>query len=437
MKFSNSPTLSDESLLLRLVKVENKKCILCDKEFTPKNPKNLTCSKKCRYDQMSSKSRGIRWSKNYISIKCEYCGKEKSVLKYNNWKQFCNRDCYDKYHRSDKVIIECKYEKCKNMIEKYEKEYTKYCSRMCYKLDYNEDREKFNTNSNYRKGYYISLRDGSRKWFDSRFELSRMKQLDMDENVLEWSKNKIKIHYLGEDNKDHIYTPDFLIKYNNLTVIEEIKGRITRRDVLKMEAAVPFLKKMNIEYKMVQKHNIYDDYLEPIIEKYDNKFGSFQRISLIYSFMKMANTISHRSTCIRKKVGCLIAPQDLYNISAIGYNGSLPGKENGCISIGSGKCGCIHAEINALSKFKDFNKSESYVLMCTLSPCLNCSIEILKYPIKKVIYLEGYRDTSGIKHLKKKGISVIKYQKLVDDSNVEYESIGVDVEKIDIDNESN
>lgn len=66
-----------------------------------------------------------------------------------------------------------------------------------------------------------------------------------------------------------------------------------------MEAAIPLLKKMNIEYKVVQKNDIYDDYIEPIIEDYNNKFGSFQRISLMYSFMKMANTISHRSTCLK------------------------------------------------------------------------------------------------------------------------------------------
>jgi dCMP deaminase len=368
------------------------------------------------------KRKGIKRSKNYIDIKCHYCNKEKSMLKYREGgKNFCNKDCYSNYHKSPKITIKCKYAKCQNSFERYKKEKTKYCSRICYKLDYSEDRQDFNTNSNYRKGYYTSLRDGSKKWFDNRYELSRMKQLDMDKNVLEWTKNKIKIRYTGEDNKEHIYTPDLIIRYKDETIIEEIKERITKIDVLKMESAIPFLKNMNIEYKIIQKNNIYDDYLDPIIEIYENKFGSFQRISLIYSFMKMAKTISDRSTCIRRKVGCLIAPQNLYNISAIGYNGSLPGKENGCISMGSGKCGCIHAEINALSKFKEFNKSETYILFCTLSPCMNCSSEILNYPIKKVIYLEGYRDTSGIRHLKKNGISVIKYQELVDKNNTGYE----------------
>jgi dCMP deaminase len=288
-------------------------------------------------------------------------------------------------------------------------------------LDYNEDRINFNPNSKYKKGYYVSMRDNEKKWFDSSYELSRMKQLDLDDSVMDWSKNNIKIKYIGEDDKEHTYTPDLLIKYNDgVVVIEEIKGRITRRDILKMEAAIPYLDKLNIKYKIVQKNDIYDDFIEPIIEDYENKFGTFQRISLLYSFMKMANNISNRSTCIRRQVGCLVVPSTLENISSIGYNGSPPGEENGCKDIGSGKCGCIHAEINSLNKFKNYDENGDYILLCTLSPCLNCSKEILKYPIKKVIYLNCYRDTYGIKYLRSNNIEVLSYSELVKNEDKRY-----------------
>jgi dCMP deaminase len=163
-------------------------------------------------------------------------------------------------------------------------------------------------------------------------------------------------------------------------------------------------------------NTIYDDYVDPIIENYKNKFGSFQRISLLYSFMKMTKNISNRSTCIRRKVGCLIVPQNLNNVLSIGYNGSLPGEENGCKGIGSGNCGCIHAEMNALNKLTNFHNEINLILLCTLSPCLRCSMEIIKYPIKKVIYLNLYKSRDGIDFLKQNSIEVINYSDLVENS---------------------
>jgi dCMP deaminase len=423
VRFPNSLTLSKEFYLnLELEKQNNiRKCENCENTFNfSKNKRKRFCSSYCRYRFISNKRIGLKISKNYILQKCYSCGSEKEVLSYNDNKYFCDKNCYNKYHRVLKTFVKCKFSECDNLIENSDKENKKYCSRNCYSMDYNEDRINFNTNCNYKKGYYVSIRDNSKKWFDSFYELSRMKQLDMDKNVKEWSKNRIKIKYIGEDGREHIYTPDLLVKYENGTsIVEEIKGRMTTRDVLKMEAAIPFLKKMNIEYKIIQKNDIYDDYIEPIIEDYENKFGTFQRISLLYSFMKMTNNLSNRSTCIRRQVGCIIVPNTLENIYSIGYNGSLSGEENGCKEMGSGKCGCIHAEINALNKLGNID-SDNLLLLCTLSPCLNCSKEILKYPIKRVIYLNSYRDTYGIKFLRENNIEVLKYLDLVKESNDKY-----------------
>jgi len=420
--YPNSLTLS-EDFYNKLKESKIKKCIVCNLNFSPKDSRSLTCSKECRYKHTSSLRIGTKRGNNYKLVICKTCNKENYVKRYTDGEYFCNRDCYNKNHSVIKKDIECKYKKCSKIFSIYKNQKDrKYCSRDCYKLDYNEDRINFNTNSKYKKGYYISMRDNNKKWFDSSYELSRMKQLDLDDNVMEWSKNDIKIKYTGDDNEEHIYTPDILVKYNDgLIVIEEIKGRITRKDIIKMEAAIPYLDKLNIKYKIVQKNDIYDDFIEPIIENYENKFGTFQRISLLYSFMKMANNISNRSTCIRRQVGCLVVPSNLENISSIGYNGSLPGEENGCSDIGSGKCGCIHAEINSLNKFKNYDVNDDYILLCTLSPCLNCSKEILKYPIRKVIYLNCYRDTYGIKYLRENNIDVMSYNELVKSEDKRYE----------------
>lgn len=425
--YPNSLTLS-EDFYKKIANKKIKKCIVCGINFSPKDPRTITCSKKCRYEHTTKLKIGKIRSENYISVYCKNCGKKDILKKYNDMNHFCNRICYDKFHSAVKHKIKCKYQMCQNIIEIYDAqiEKKKYCSRDCYKLDYNEARQDFNGNSRYKKGYYISIRNNTKIWYDSSWKLSRMKQIDMDINVEKWSKNKIKIKYLGEDNQYHIYTPDLLINYKNgTTIIEEIKGRISKKDVLKMEAAIPYLKNINIEYKLIQKYDIYNDYIEPIIEDYENKFGKFQRISLLSSLIKMTYDISDRSTCIRRKVGCIISPSDFTNVSSIGYNGSLPGEENGCKSIIPSKCGCIHAEINALQKFTNYDPKKSYTLISTLSPCLNCAKEILNYPINKVVYLHSYRDTYGIKFLRENNIEVLKYDDIVKTSNNRYDKISI------------
>lgn len=419
--YPGSPTLNLN--FYKKIKLKNtKKCVICDSEFSPKDSRTTTCSKKCRYKKSSTVRTGYKRSDNYINVCCKNCGKEDYIKKYQDINHFCDKKCYLAFHKKEKIDIECAYSNCTNNLKIYIYQKKKYCSRACYKLDYNESRQYFNANSRYKKGYYISYRNNTKNWYDSSWELSRMKQLDLDDSVKSWSKNKIKIKYRDDDGSEHIYTPDLMIEYKSgLTVIEEIKGRILRKDVLKMESAIPFLKNLNIGYKLIQKYDIYsEDFIEPIIENYENKFGKFQRISLLYTFVKMCLDISNRSTCIRRKVGCIITPSNFTNISSIGYNGSLPGEENGCHTIDAGKCGCIHAEINALKKFKKFNKSETYVSICTLSPCLNCAKEILKYPIKKVIYLNSYRDTYGLKFLRENNIEVSKYSEIVSESNRQY-----------------
>lgn len=176
-------------------------------------------------------------------------------------------------------------------------------------------------------------------------------------------------------------------------------------DDLKM---IESINKSGYRYTIEMDYNNDNDNIPLILENYSNKFGKFKRISLLYSFMKMTTNLSNRSTCIRKKVGCIIAPSNFENILSIGYNGSLPGAENGCHSIESGKCGCIHAEMNALNKLK-CEGYDDLTLLCTLSPCMNCSKEILKFPIKKVVYLNSYRDLSGVNFLLENQIKVYKY----------------------------
>ena len=83
--------------------------------------------------------------------------------------------------------------------------------------------------------------------------------------------------------------------------------------------------------------------------------------------MGFAELLSKRSTCARLQVGCIVTSEDGQRIYSYGYNGNARKFPNKCDSTEPGKCGCIHAEANALIKVgvPDAKK----VLYVTTMPC--------------------------------------------------------------------
>lgn len=119
----------------------------------------------------------------------------------------------------------------------------------------------------------------------------------------------------------------------------------------------------------------------------------------------MASTISQRSADPQYKVGCVIVPEDNTGVLALGYNGDHKGGPNERESEEPGQSGFIHAEINALIKL-DYNNPKKKIMYVTLSPCIMCSKAIINAGITKVVYIEQYRDISGIELLKSQGVEV-------------------------------
>lgn len=116
---------------------------------------------------------------------------------------------------------------------------------------------------------------------------------------------------------------------------------------------------------------------------------------------------SLRSTCGRKAVGAIIAKDG--RIISSGYAGPPSGFahcNSDCVSGSAGGCQrTVHAEQNAIAYAARHGIStQGATLYCTLSPCLNCSKQLINSGIIKVIYLEKYRDTSGIDLLTQVGI---------------------------------
>ena len=126
-------------------------------------------------------------------------------------------------------------------------------------------------------------------------------------------------------------------------------------------------------------------------------------------WMETAKVLSRRSLDPRFQVGTVIVTEDNTQVLAVGYNGDHRGGPNEVESREPGQSGFIHAEINALIKC-DFNHPKRKKMYLTLSPCRQCAKAIINGGISEVIYLEEYRDTSGIKLLAELGVVARQYR---------------------------
>jgi dCMP deaminase len=107
-------------------------------------------------------------------------------------------------------------------------------------------------------------------------------------------------------------------------------------------------------------------------------------------------------------VGAVVATEDNTQVLSVGYNGDHAGGSNEVESLEPGLSGCIHAEINALIKL-DYNNPKKKKMYVTLSPCKMCAKAIVNANISEVIFLEKYRDESGLQLLQNSGIGVRQF----------------------------
>ena len=125
-------------------------------------------------------------------------------------------------------------------------------------------------------------------------------------------------------------------------------------------------------------------------------------------WMNFASDLALRSTCRRSSVGCVVVSTDNSTVLGLGYNGGPKGLNNDCLSDEPGKCGHLHAEINALLKanYRDAASRKAYL---TLSPCLNCATALVNFGVEEVIYRDAYRDLSSLEVLRAAGIRVRQF----------------------------
>lgn len=120
----------------------------------------------------------------------------------------------------------------------------------------------------------------------------------------------------------------------------------------------------------------------------------------------MAQEWGKLSHCKRKQVGAIIVKDRM--IISDGYNGTPSGFENYCEDEdGYTKWYVLHAEANAILKVAASTQScTGATLYITLSPCQQCSKLIHQAGIKRVVYADAYKDTSGVDFLEKAGVEL-------------------------------
>lgn len=167
------------------------------------------------------------------------------------------------------------------------------------------------------------------------------------------------------------------------------------------------------------------------------------------AMLTTAEVFGNLSYCTKKKVGAVIAKDG--RILATGYNGTVSGISNECeYTVNYTEYFCnfcethtednltcltcsrtrklnsipflrtrlttspfvIHAEQNVLIFCaKNGIPTEDTTMYTTLSPCSTCAKLIVQAGIKRVVYLEEYKDLSGIEFLEYCGIKVERFIK--------------------------
>lgn len=147
---------------------------------------------------------------------------------------------------------------------------------------------------------------------------------------------------------------------------------------------------------------------------------SNQRISKDNYFMKIAEVVSMRSTCIKRNVGAVLVKDN--HILSTGYNGAPSGLPHCTPDICVRKhlkpgdkpelCRGVHAEINCIIQAALHGTAieGNTSLYTTTFPCMSCLKLIINAKIKRLIYKEGYNMENIVKAdlLKNSKIEIVK-----------------------------
>ena len=116
-----------------------------------------------------------------------------------------------------------------------------------------------------------------------------------------------------------------------------------------------------------------------------------ERLSWDEYFSKIVKVTAERSPCERLQVGCLLVKDN--RIISQGYNGFLPGCPHESIVRDNHEQETLHAEQNAIIDCAKRGVScEGSTAYVTHYPCIICARLLLAGGIKKINYLNDYKN---------------------------------------------
>ena len=126
-------------------------------------------------------------------------------------------------------------------------------------------------------------------------------------------------------------------------------------------------------------------------------------------YMDLAKRVAKESRCPRKQVGAIVVTQSQALFP--GFNGHACGGPNEWQDTGEPNLEVIHAENNCLNKMLEEGVSaKGSTIYTTLSCCLQCAKQLVGAKVKRVVYLEEYRDKTGLEYLRRYNVEVEKFE---------------------------
>ncbi len=139
-------------------------------------------------------------------------------------------------------------------------------------------------------------------------------------------------------------------------------------------------------------------------------------------FMRIAQVVASRSTCLRAQVGAVLVRNR--SIVATGYNGAPAGMAHctdvGCLLYkseapdGVVETNCfrtIHAEVNAIAQAArngtSIDGADAYV---TASPCVHCLKVLVNVGVRSIYYLRPYKIDRVREMLDQAGIAFVQVE---------------------------
>jgi len=141
------------------------------------------------------------------------------------------------------------------------------------------------------------------------------------------------------------------------------------------------------------------------------------------TYMGTAILHSKLSKARRAQVGAILVTKQ--GVTLTGYNGTAVGRPNDCETVVKTslpylfedmlvtKAEVIHAELNCIMKAaREGVSCVDATVYVTLAPCVQCAAMMLQAGVKRVVYMQQYRDDSGVKLLQESNVVVQLYDQL-------------------------